>query len=104
MEKQKRKQKQVPGKGAGKGVCGAPGAMPKTSREANMLQGSVYGTCPHCAGVGFKDILGSTYERWLCPGCELKKSAYLIDRYAAEDALNRVRKYLEREIEISMMK
>ena len=58
----------------------------------NHQTSSIYNTCPHCAGIPFETIVGICEDK-VCPDCEHKKTAWLIQKYQADEEARKKKKF-----------
>jgi len=99
---ERRKRKSIPDKNSGKRVRENVQAdvleIHQTSNIShqtfviNHQKSSIYNSCPHCAGIPFETIIGLCEDR-ICPDCEHKKTAWLIQKYQADEEARKKKKF-----------
>lgn len=62
-----------------------------SSTTVNHIR-STFNTCPHCAGIPFETIVGICEDK-ICPDCEHKKTAWLIQKYQAQIDARKKKKF-----------
>jgi len=96
-----RKRKQIPGahrtKSIHRNVEISSIATPPPSEKFLQstiinLQSTIYSTCPHCAGNSFEELEG-VLETGLCVECEHEKTAWLIQKYTADEEARKKKKF-----------
>jgi len=92
MERQKRKP--VPGKNSNKRIRRAVKVNDSEifSSTTYNHQSTTNNFCPHCAGNSFEDLQG-VLETGLCIACEHEKTAWLIQKYQADEEAREKKKF-----------